>query len=42
MNEEYLAYPDLIKSLGKFGLKCGHLNINGLYHKLDETKVLLQ
>ena len=25
-----------------FGLKCGHLNVNGLYHKLDEVKVLLE
>ena len=39
--EDDLSYRDLIKSLGKFGLKCGHLNVNGLYHKLDEVKILL-
>ena len=40
MNE--LSYGDLIKSIGNYGLKCGHLNVNGLYHKLDEVKVLLE
>lgn len=32
----------LIKSIGHYGRKYRHLNVNGLYHKLDEVKVLLE
>ena len=32
----------LIKSIGHYDRKYRHLNVNGLYHKLDEVKVLLE
>ena len=35
------AHPDLVKALKSKGLKCCHLNVNGLYSKLDEIKLLL-
>ena len=36
-----LAHHLLVEKLSVDGLKCCHLNINGLYGKLDEIKLLL-
>ena len=38
------GHPTLIKKLrtGGSGLKCAHININGLYNKLEEIKLLLK
>lgn len=40
MADKPLAHPDLVKSL-QSGLRCGHININGIRSKLDEVKLLL-
>ena len=32
------AYPDLIKKLEPKRGRCAHLNVNGLFHKLEEIK----
>ena len=39
--EDDLSYSDLNKSLRKFGLKCEHLNVDGLHYKLDEVKMTI-
>ena len=36
-----LAHDSLVEKLSFAGLKCCHLNINGLCSKLDEIKLLL-
>ena len=37
------AHNDLTKLLDKnrYGISCAHLNVNGLFYKLDEIKILL-
>ena len=37
-----LAHLELVTILkSNKGLKCGHINVNGLYHKIEEIRLLL-
>ena len=40
------GYPDLIKTLTvqgwKGSLQCAHINVNGLYNKIEEVRILLE
>ena len=41
--ENQLAFQTLVAELKLLnGLKCAHINVNGLVSKLDEIKLLLQ
>ena len=36
------CHPDLVQEIKSVrGLKCGHINVNGLLNKLDEIVALL-
>ena len=41
-NSDEDVYGDLKENLNTKGLKAAHINVNGLYNKLNEIKFLLQ
>ena len=41
-NSDEDVYGDLKENLNTKGLKIAHINVNGLYNKLNEIKFLLQ
>ena len=41
-NEKEHAFPELsAQVLSTRGLRCAHLNVNGLFHKIEQIKTLL-
>ena len=42
MVDQSRAHPELVNTLkSSKGFNCGHIIVNGLYHKIDEVRLLL-